>query len=67
MSRAITTKQIQVHQECSCGTNTVENEKVRIRFVDMKAVGIKYRKDKSTGKWFCVRHQKIECTGHDIF
>jgi len=63
MSRQITNKQVQVIHECSCGHTIVDQEDMKIRFADLKNVGIKIRKDADTGERFFVQVVKSECDG----
>lgn len=67
MARPITHKTVQVHEECSCGYNTVYQMEVQIRFKDLRKVGIRYKKDKATGEYFFMQHIKCECDGSGHF
>lgn len=63
MSRSVTAKNIQVHEECSCGHNEVYEVKKSVRFKDLAAAGIRYKKDMTTGEWFFMQHIECECDG----
>jgi len=63
MARAITIKKIQVNEQCSCGHNEVNQQKVKIRFKDMAAAGIRHKKDQATGKYFFIQVLKQACDG----
>ena len=40
MANTITVKSVQVHQECSCGYNIVEQDHFKIKWKDLRASGI---------------------------
>jgi len=65
MARQTTCKTVQVHQECSCGHNNVYQREIQIKFKDLAAAGIRYKKDRSTGEYFFMQHIKYQCEGHD--
>jgi hypothetical protein len=54
--RPITEKNIQVHQECICGYNTVYQDSFLIRWKDLHSCGIKRKKDRKTGEPFLLQH-----------
>jgi len=62
MARPITPKKIQIHRECICGFNSVQQEVLQIRFIDFKKLEIKRIKDKKTKKSFYLMQLKsTEC------
>lgn len=63
MARSITTKTVQVHKQCSCGYNLLDQVKKNIRFKDLATAGIRYKKDPSTGKYFFVQVLQEVCDG----
>jgi hypothetical protein len=65
MGRPTTYKIVQVHQECSCGHNIVDQWEMQIKFKDLAAAGIRYKKDPSTGEYFFMQHIKYQCEGHE--
>lgn len=65
MGRQVTLKTVQIHEECSCGHNTVDEQEVKIKFKDLQAAGIRYAKDSETGEWFFTKHICYQCQGHD--
>lgn len=55
----ITDKQVQVHEQWPDGYNEVWTDSLRVKWADLSKVGIRRRRDKSTGKPFLllvVRH-----------
>jgi len=53
MSR-ITDKAVQVHEQWTDGYNEVYQESMRVRWADLAKVGIRRRRDASTGKPFLL-------------
>ena len=57
-------KIVQVHEECACGYNIVYPQSYPVKWSDIKACGIKRRKDRITGNYFLTKSVVIEkCLG----
>ena len=55
--RQITYKDVQIHFECVCGYNSVYQQKIKIKWSDLRKGGITRKKDRDTGKIFLLANE----------
>lgn len=60
MSRPITKKHVQIHQECKCGANDVYHDSFSIPWTELSKHKIKRKRDKRTGEYFLLWHYQLE-------
>lgn len=66
MGRHITPKIVQIHFECICGYNSVDHDKVLVKWANLARAGIKRKQDRTTGKPFLFQYQySAVCHGHE--
>lgn len=62
--RRISPKYVQVHYNCACGYNYVDQDVLYIRWADLSKAGITRKKDRSTGSPFLLQRMEAkECPG----
>lgn len=58
--RAVTNKLVQTHFECVCGHNEVDHQYMKVKWSDLRKIGVVRKLDKSTGKPFLLQIEKSD-------
>ena len=67
MARIINVKQVQQHISCSCGYNCVDQLHMKMRYVDLRKLGVVRKIDRTTGKPFLLLRTVGQCNGENHF
>lgn len=58
MSRPVTIKTVQIHNECICGYNEVESNEEKLTWKDLRKLKARVKLDKKTKERFFLIHFK---------